>query len=192
MMRAEMSPDMERIMKTCNGNNDVRLACEKNPDCKESYKKSVLPPKELLESVFLRLSLKDKPFRIVEAAEEEEIGRFIESQLDKIDKDLASVKTHEEIKKIPSIQKFFDTHATKRTYFSYVNAPIINLNFMEKLEALKKLRFFPILNRMKKMVCNIIAQEVTQMRSFFHQSCTMQRRDHTTSHFRPPRRPPKT
>ena len=107
MMRAEMSPDMERIMKTCNGNNDVRLACEKNPDFKESYKKSVLPPKELLESVFSRLSLKDKPFRIVEAAEEEEIGRFIESQLDKIDKDLASVKTHEEIKEIPSIQKFF-------------------------------------------------------------------------------------
>ena len=33
----------------------------------------------------------------MEAAEEEEIGRFIESQLDKIDKDLASVKTHEEI-----------------------------------------------------------------------------------------------
>ena len=69
---------MERIKKTCNGNNDVRLACEKYPDFKESYKKSVLPPKELLESVYSRLSLKDKPFRIVEAAEEEEIGRFIE------------------------------------------------------------------------------------------------------------------
>ena len=76
---------------------------KKIPISKKATKKSVLSPKELLESVFSRLSLKDKPFRIVEAAEEEEIGRFIESQLDKIDKDLASVKTHKEIKKIPSI-----------------------------------------------------------------------------------------
>lgn len=51
MMRTKGSDEFERLMKKMNGNNDIRIECEKNAKFKEDFENSMKQPKELVEDV---------------------------------------------------------------------------------------------------------------------------------------------
>ena len=91
MMRSEMTADLERKMKKCNGNEDVRKMCEADDKFREGYKDSIKEPRELLEYILQRLSLKERSFRILTPGDTDDINSFVHSQLAKIDPDLKNL-----------------------------------------------------------------------------------------------------
>ena len=144
MMRAEMPAEMERIMKKCNGNEDVRKECEKSPEFREAYKISMGMPRKLLEYVMGKLSLKDEQFKIQPPADEDEINYFIESELSKIDHNLVDLSSHDDIAKNPRIKRFYEIHVIKRTYFFLVRKGNDSCsNFHNELRGSEEVTEFP-------------------------------------------------
>ena len=59
MMRTQMTHNMERLMKKCNGNEDVRKQCESNDEFRDPYRASIKEARELLEYILQKLALKE-------------------------------------------------------------------------------------------------------------------------------------
>ena len=62
MMRREMSPKMERLMKNANSNDDIRNLCEKHPEMTQCLRESLDMPIKLLENLFEGLSVNESAF----------------------------------------------------------------------------------------------------------------------------------
>ena len=70
------NPNLEKKIATCSNMSEIRKLAEKEPLIKDGLKQAVQPVKDLLEDVFSRLSLKDEPFQIFQAASEQEIDNM--------------------------------------------------------------------------------------------------------------------
>lgn len=58
-----MPQNMENIMHYSNSNDEIRKLCTKNNDLETELKKSLNQSKDLIEDVFIEMSLKGKFFR---------------------------------------------------------------------------------------------------------------------------------
>ena len=117
VVRQRMEHKMELLMKKCNGNEDVRNECKDNQEFREAYRESIRGTRELIEEVIQRVSLKENPYRILHPSDADSVNDYVDSQLDKIDSNFKSLKTHKDIQKFPQIKKFFDSHTRRRTYY---------------------------------------------------------------------------
>ena len=52
-----MAHNMERLMKKCNGNEDVRKQCESNDEFRDDYRASIKEARELLEYILQKQAL---------------------------------------------------------------------------------------------------------------------------------------
>lgn len=63
-MRSEMPKEMERTMTSCSTMKDIRNTATEQPAFKEAFDASLNPPKELLNSLFPELELKEQKFKV--------------------------------------------------------------------------------------------------------------------------------
>lgn len=80
--RSKMNDENEKLFKNLATMNSIRLKCEQNEQLKFGVKSAIEPVVELLDSLFARLKLKDKPFLIGEPATEpqlDELWSFIQA-----------------------------------------------------------------------------------------------------------------
>lgn len=115
MMRSKMNDDLERILKKCNSNKEIRKACSTNVSLSEGIKTSLEQPVNLLKEVFGKLSLINNEFRLFEPAEELEIQDF-EKEYDVFDYKLSDLKQKLNLNKFPIFAKFLKEHSSSRTY----------------------------------------------------------------------------
>ena len=60
IMRQKMSADMKECIRNCNSNEELRKAIERHEELKPAVENSLSVPVDLLNSVFSKVSLKDK------------------------------------------------------------------------------------------------------------------------------------
>ena len=76
LIRQDMKPDSENIIKNLNTTSDIRKVFLKHEELQKDN--SLKIPKVLMEKVLSRLSLKDKQFQIFTPASEENITNLKE------------------------------------------------------------------------------------------------------------------
>ena len=72
IMRQKMSADMEEPIRNCNSNEELQKAIERYEELKASLENSVRVHVDPLNSVFSKLSLKDKRFQTFSHCTDEE------------------------------------------------------------------------------------------------------------------------
>ena len=117
LMRSEIPYcDIEDRLKDCKKLKDIRAYAEKDDDVRKEVIESVRNVKDLLSSVFSKLSLKGKPFEMFEAAVETEMDDLfsevlkVDSTVDRSDATALKVKNRQEL------LRFLDTHCVLRNY----------------------------------------------------------------------------
>lgn len=73
LTREECTSEMEHILKSASSMSEIRAKANENPALKPAWLESVRPLKDLLEDRTRRLSLKDVPFFVQDAASEKEV-----------------------------------------------------------------------------------------------------------------------
>ena len=86
------------------------------PDIKKEVIDSWKPVKELLNTIFQRLSLKGKKFETFDAVSEEKIMELWDKILSVDSSVTRKDTTQKELKKKPDLTTFLDTHCCKRQY----------------------------------------------------------------------------
>ena len=119
IMRKSMNAEHERIIKNLNSNEEIRKVCSSNDSLKEALQESLTFPIDLLKATFSTLSLKDKPFKIAEAATNAELESY-KDVLHVFDPDMESLQRKDQLSKYPKFKHFLDTHCTLRTYSFHV------------------------------------------------------------------------
>ena len=76
-------------------------------------------PVDLLNSVFSKLSLKDKRFQTFSPCTDEELTNYQLSN-DRFDENISELKWKEHLKNFPKFREFLLTHTTRRTYYFHV------------------------------------------------------------------------
>jgi DNA-directed RNA polymerase subunit RPC12/RpoP len=144
VVRQRMSHQMERLMKNCNGNEDVRKQCEANLEFREAYRESIRDTKELIEHVIKKVSLKDTPYKILPPLDVSEVSEYVDSKLNEIDPNFPTLSTHAEIQKFPKIQKFFELHTRRRTYYIQIKkCSDLDCEFHKPLKSNEPITNFP-------------------------------------------------
>ena len=114
VMRSEGSADFEKTIKSCNNMKDIRTKCS---TFKEDVADSLKQPINLLESILIRLELKEKTFQIFEKASQKEIEDFWDILL-KIDASLTREhSTQKSIEKLAGLQNFISHCCSFQKYF---------------------------------------------------------------------------
>lgn len=75
-MRKEMPAQFEAAISSCKSVKDIRTACSTHPGLKEAIVMSIEPVKVLLESLFVRLKLKEIPFQVFHSSSSPELDEF--------------------------------------------------------------------------------------------------------------------
>ncbi len=118
VMRQRMSDEMEKSIQNANSMADVRSAATKTPGLKESFiNDSVKPTISLLSEVLGRLSLKGKPFQMMDSPSEADLDTLFDC-VHRIDPTVQ--RTHTEKRHLPSLKglaAFLEHCCQTRHYF---------------------------------------------------------------------------
>lgn len=118
IMRQETAT-MERELKGANNLKGIRELAKKHPELKEEVGAAVKPTKELLNSVFQRLHLKDIPFKIFSAASTQDL-RELADNIKRIDEEFDTTPLIDTSKPCPKpspkIKAFMDRHCRAGQY----------------------------------------------------------------------------
>ena len=110
------SKNIEDALKRCKSMKDIRNLEDGMPDIKKEVIDSLNPVKELLNTIFQRLSLKGKKFEIFDAVSEEKIPELWDKILS-VDPSVTRKDTTQKVlKKKPDLTTFLDTHCCKQQY----------------------------------------------------------------------------
>ena len=71
-----MPAQFEAAISSCKSVKDIRTACSTHPGLKEAIVMSIKPVKFLLESLFIRLKLKEIPFQVFHSSSSPELDEF--------------------------------------------------------------------------------------------------------------------
>lgn len=116
LMRSRMPEELEKKLSGRNSVKQIREACESCPELKDAVIDSMQPVKALLESLFVRLKLKQQPFDVFHAASSAEIESLwshilrIDGQLSREDSS-AKILPHR-----PGLKKFLEHCCQERLY----------------------------------------------------------------------------
>ena len=72
----EMPAQFEAAISSCKSVKDIRTSCSNHPGLKEAIVMSIEPVKILLESLFVRLELREKPFQVFHSSSSSELDEF--------------------------------------------------------------------------------------------------------------------
>ena len=92
-----MSADMEEHIRNCNSNEELRKAIEWHEELKPALENSLSVPVDLLNSVFSKLSLKDKRFQTFSPCTDEELTNY-HLPNDRFDENISELKKKEHLK----------------------------------------------------------------------------------------------
>lgn len=117
LMRTKVSDDVEASLARCNNLSQLRSEAEKNPEVKVAIIDSIEPVKVLLSTVFQRLSLHDKKFKMFTAANDEKL-RELWSELHTIDPTLEYGKVYRQasLKELAGLATFLQHCCCSRHY----------------------------------------------------------------------------
>lgn len=116
LMRSGMSEDLEKCISNCKTVKEIREACEAQPQLESALIDAMQPLKSLLESLFVRLKLKENPFEVFHASSSAELDSFW-SQILQIDSKLTRNDTAKAIlKERPGLSNFLLHCCQERAY----------------------------------------------------------------------------
>ena len=105
IMRQKMSADMEERIRNCNSNEELRKAIERHEELRPVLENSLSVPIDLLNSVFGKLSLKDKRFQTFTPCTAEELTNY-HLPNDRFDENISELKKKEHLKNFPKLTSF--------------------------------------------------------------------------------------
>ena len=110
--RSKLDDDTEKILKKCNGMNDLR----KRPEIKNKYHESIQPVQNIITERFERLALKDDPIKCVKPVSDLEID-LLQRHLRELFPDLNLTKLQKiYTQKCHDYKEWMKKHARERTY----------------------------------------------------------------------------
>ena len=116
LMRSSMPEYLEKKLAGRNNVKKIREACEGCPELKDAIVDSMQPVKALLESLFIRLKLKQQPFEVFHAASTAEIESSW-SRILHIDGQLSQEDTSAKIlPQRPGLKRFLEHCCQERLY----------------------------------------------------------------------------
>ena len=116
LMRASMSEELEKKLSGRNSVKQIREACESCLELKDAVNDSMQPVKSLLESLFIRLKLKQQPFKVFHAASSAEI-ESLWSQILRIDSQLLREdRSAKVLPQRPGLKEFLEHCCQERLY----------------------------------------------------------------------------
>ena len=119
IMRKSMSNECERSLKKTNSNEEIRKACEKDPQLAQGLKESLKPIIEILKETVPRLSMPKNKFQLYEPASNDEISSF-SNFYDVFDKDIDNLRAKNKIDRFPKFKSFMETHTSLRSYSFHI------------------------------------------------------------------------
>ena len=119
IMRQKMSADMEECIRNCNSDEELRKAIEQHEELKPFLENSLSVLIDLFNSVFSKLSLKDKRFQTFSPCTDEELTNY-HLPKDRFDENISNFKKKEHLKNFPKFNKFLHTHTTRHTYYFHI------------------------------------------------------------------------
>ena len=119
LMRQKMSADMEEPIRNCNSSEELQKAIERHEELKASLENSVRVHVDPLNSVFSKLSLKDKRFQTFSQCTDEE-QTIYHLPNDIFDENISKLKKKEHLKNFLKFNKFLRTHTTRHTYYFHI------------------------------------------------------------------------
>ena len=115
IMRQKMSADIEERIRNYNSNEELRKAIEWHEKLKPDLQNSLSVPVDPFNSVFSKLSLKDKRFQTFSPCSDEELTNYQLSN-DRFHENFSELKKKEHLKNFLKFNEFLHTHTTRRTY----------------------------------------------------------------------------
>ena len=119
MMRSSMTNDLERFLKKCNSNGEVRKACDKEPRLKEALKVSLDSSIELLKEIFSRLSMTRTEFLLYDPSSDEDLNNFTK-YYDVFDAEIQELTLKSKLNSFPLFKQFLETHTSLRAYSFHI------------------------------------------------------------------------
>ena len=116
IMRQKMSADIEERIRNYNSNEELRKAIEWHEKLKPDLQNSLSVPVDPFNSVFSKLSLKDKRFQTFSPCSDEELTNYHLSN-DRFHENFSELKKKEHLKNFLKFNEFLHTHTTRRTYY---------------------------------------------------------------------------
>ena len=148
---------MKSLERQLNGHEELKPALE------NSSSVSV----DLLNSVFTKLSLKDKRFQTFSPCTGEELTNY-HLPNNRFDENISELKKKEHLKNLPKFNEFLSTHTTRRTCYFHVfkcstdDCPFFLLRERKKLKALV-IQYRTMMTK----ATSIITREKTQKKNSF-------------------------
>ena len=118
LMRCSMTEDLERSISSCQSVKQIREACEAQPLLRNALIDAMEPTKLLLESLFVRLKLKEHIFEVFHAASSAELDSFWNHIL-RIDTRLTRQDSSKAILEERPGLKFFLQHCCQERAYSF-------------------------------------------------------------------------
>ena len=116
LARTEMKEEVEKEFRKCNGLNDIRKLAATNEEVQPELLKSVKGLTDMLNVLFRRLKLKEKPFRTQDPATDAEMDSLWNEIL-KVDSTLLKTDTTaDKVNKKQVFMEFLRTHCCERNY----------------------------------------------------------------------------
>ena len=119
LMRKSMEGDLEKVMKKCNYNDEVRGAYEKEPRLAVTLKESLHTIIELLRETFLRLSMTRTEFKLFDPESKDEL-EALAKYYDIFDEGIRNLTSKSNLNKFPVFKTFLETHTSSRTYSFHI------------------------------------------------------------------------
>ena len=114
-----MSADMEECIGNCNSNEELRKAIERHEELKPALQNSLSVPVDPCNSVFSKLSLKDKRFQTFSPCTDEELTNY-HLPNDRFNENISELKKKKRFKNCPKFNEFLCTHTTRHTYCFHI------------------------------------------------------------------------
>ena len=113
LMRSTMSEEYERVLSTCSSMKEIRRLT--SPGLQEALRDSLESVKLLISSMFQRLVLKEKPFRVFEAASKHQM-EGLWNVVGDMDPNLDINMKKKDLNKCPILKAFFEHCCHIRQY----------------------------------------------------------------------------
>ena len=115
-MRSPLPQELEKKISGANNIKQIRQACDTSPELESALMDGMQPVKTLLESLFVRLKLKEKPFKVFHAASSEEIDALWSHVL-RVDNQLLRQDTSSRVvRHRPGLKMFLEHCCQERSY----------------------------------------------------------------------------
>lgn len=117
LSREQCSGDVEQILRTCDGMQDIRNKANRVERLKDEWSASVKPIQDLLEDRITRVQLKGRPFCVLKPASDDAIRQMQTDIIDSVDASIEMGKYQKkDMAKKQDYKAFMAKHCRERNY----------------------------------------------------------------------------